>query len=135
MIVVDTNVLAYLWIPGPQTERCTRLLRQDPSWVAPPLWRSELRNVLVNHLRLGATTIEGAIEAMEAAEAQMGPATIEVESDPVLRLAEKSGCSAYDCEFAVLAMQTGVPFVTADRKLLKAFPGVARSLDEAVKEE
>lgn len=135
MIVVDTNVLAYLWIPGPLTDRCAALLQRDPAWMAPPLWRSELRNVLANHLRAGLTTLDGAMRAMEGAEAQMASTTVDVESEAVLRLAADSGCSAYDCEFVALAHDVGIPLVTADRKLRKSFPGIVRTLDEMLGED
>jgi predicted nucleic acid-binding protein len=39
-----------------------------------------------------------------------------------------SDCSAYDCEFAALAMRLGVKLVTMDSKLLRAFPKYAVSL-------
>ncbi len=50
-----------------------------------------------------------------------------VESPPVLRLAERSGCAAYDCEFAHLAEQLRLPLVTSDQKVLRAFPATAVS--------
>lgn len=36
------------------------------------------------------------------------------------------GCTAYDCEFVALSQRLGVPLVTLDRALLKAFPRLAR---------
>ena len=53
MIVVDTNVLAYLWLPGERTTAAERLLKRDPDWNAPLLWRSEFRSVLAGCLRRG----------------------------------------------------------------------------------
>jgi predicted nucleic acid-binding protein len=130
VIVVDTNVLAYLWVPGPATPHAERLLVRDPVWMAPSLWRSELRNVLVNYLRAGAATLQAAQRAMEAAEEQMTPGTADVDSASVLRLAARSGRSTYDCEFVALAESLEVPFVSADRKLVKAFSGIARHLED-----
>lgn len=49
--------------------------------------------------------------------------------DHVLRLAGGSGCSAYDCEFVGLAQDLGVPLVTADRRVLRAFPSDTVALD------
>lgn len=37
MIVVDTNVVAYLLLAGPQTEKAEALLLHDPDWAAPVL--------------------------------------------------------------------------------------------------
>ena len=41
---VDTNVIAYLWLPGKRTAAAERLLKD---WNAPLLWRSEFRNCAV----------------------------------------------------------------------------------------
>jgi predicted nucleic acid-binding protein len=37
MIVVDTNVVAYLLLEGPQTEKAEAPLLHDPDWAAPVL--------------------------------------------------------------------------------------------------
>ena len=52
----------------------------------------------------------------------------EVDSQQVLERARDSDCSAYDCEFVVLAAQLSTMLVTMDARLLKAFPKVARPL-------
>jgi predicted nucleic acid-binding protein len=46
----------------------------------------------------------------------------EVDSASVLTLANDSDCSAYDCEFVVLAKQLSIVLLTMDKKLLQAFP-------------
>ena len=53
-----------------------------------------------------------------------------VPSLDVLRLASESGCSAYDCEFVVLAQNLAIRLVTLDRKVQLAFPKVAVSLED-----
>ncbi len=56
------------------------------------------------------------------AEGLLRDAEFEVDSDEVLELVRGSNCSAYDCEFVALAAPLGVPLVTMDAKLLRAFP-------------
>lgn len=128
MIVVDTNVIAYLWIPGAHTPAAERVLQKDPDWHTPLLWRSEFRSVLAGCLRGGRMTVELASEAAAGAEARMRGREYAVPTDLVLRRVAASRCSAYDCEFVALADELGVPLVTADRAVLAAFPATARSL-------
>jgi predicted nucleic acid-binding protein len=128
MIVVDTNVLAYLWLPGERTKAAERLLKKDPDWNAPILWRSEFRNVLAGCLRRGDVSLETALQIVEGAEGQMRGREFSVPSPQVLARVDESDCSAYDCEFVVLADELGVPLVTSDEKLLKSFPSLARPL-------
>jgi predicted nucleic acid-binding protein len=46
MIVVDANVIAYAVIPGAKTALALSAIEADAEWVAPPLWKSELRKIL-----------------------------------------------------------------------------------------
>jgi len=128
MIVVDTNVLAYLWLPGDRTSQAEKLLRRDPDWNAPLLWRSEFRNVLAGCLRRGNLDLETALQIADEAEGQMRGREFSVPSAEVLARVAGSDCSAYDCEFIVLAEELSVPLVTSDEKLLRSFPSVARKL-------
>lgn len=128
MIVVDTNVLAYLYLPTEFSAHAEALLERDPDWIAPVLWRSEFRSILSGYMRRKALTFEEAAALQAEAESLLAGNEHEVDSRRVLELVRDSDCSAYDCEFAALAMGLGVKLVTMDRKLLKAFPKHAVSL-------
>lgn len=128
MIVVDTNVVAYLLLPGPHTALVDDLLIQQPEWAAPPLWRSEWRNVLAGYLRRGVLNLDQALALQQQAEHLVIRHEEPVSSQAVLQLVASSRCSAYDCEFVTAAQQLRVPLVTADRAVLSAFPDVARPL-------
>jgi predicted nucleic acid-binding protein len=128
MIVVDSNVLAYLYLPGEYTEAAERLLERKPDWHAPVLWRSEFRNILAGYLRRGGLTFEQAYAIQVEAEALLDGAEHEPDSKRVLELVKASDCSAYDCEFVALAEALGTTVVTMDAKLIRAFPKIAKRL-------
>jgi len=128
MIVVDSNVLAYLYLPGEFTPAAEALLEREPDWHAPLLWRSEFRNLLAGYLRRGQLTFTQACALQEEAEALLDGAEHEPESRRVLELVQRSDCSAYDCEFVALAQRLGTSLVTMDAKVLRAFPEIAMRL-------
>jgi len=128
MIVVDTNVLAYLYLPSEYTAQAEALLERDSDWTAPLLWRSDFRNILAGYMRRRALTFDQARDVQAEAESLLSGAEHEVESQRVLELVRDSDCSAYDCEFVALAMKLRVNLVTMDAKLLRAFPRHAVAL-------
>ena len=128
MIVVDSNVLAYLYLPGEYTAAAEALLEQDSDWAAPILWRSEFRNILAGYLRRKAITFEQANSLQREAESLLEGAEFEVESLAVLELVRDSDCCAYDSEFIALAMKLDTTLITMDKKLLRAFPKRAIAL-------
>jgi predicted nucleic acid-binding protein len=131
LIVVDTNVLAYLLLRGPRTEQAEVLRRHHRQWAAPPLWRSEFRNVLTGYLRRDRLPFPKAVALMQEAEAILTAHRDKVSSEQVLQLVSSSQCSACDCEFVAVAQHLGVPLITEDRAILTAFPDVAQSLHQA----
>ena len=128
MIVVDVNVLAYLYLPGPHTAAAESLLLRDTDWSVPRLWRSEFRNILAAYMRQGLLSLEQDIDIYKSAEDLLAVNEYEVSTLQVLRLSKDSGCSAYDCEYVALAQYLNVSLVTADKQLLKAFASVTESL-------
>lgn len=129
MIVVDTDVVAYLYLPGEHTVAAESLLERDSAWAAPVLWRSEFRNVLAGYLRRASLSFEQALGIQREAEDLLAGAEYEVDSLRVLQLVRDSDCSAYDCEFIALAETLGTRLVTMDAKLLRAFPRTALALE------
>ena len=125
MIVVDTNVVAYLYLESDFTARAEEQLRKDPDWAVPILWRSEFRNILAGAMRRKALTLGEASQVLAEAQSLLAGNEHEVGSLQVLELVRDSDCSAYDCEFVALARQLDVKLVTLDGKLLRAFPDLA----------
>lgn len=125
MIVVDTNTIAYLYLPTVETSRVEELLESDSDWAAPHVWRSEFRNILALYVRKKILEFETACQIQGQAERLMTGSEYAVDSLSVLATAHKSGCSAYDCEFVSLAQALDTKLVTSDKKLLKTFPDLA----------
>lgn len=133
MIVADTNLIAYFFIKGDFTDQADAVFHKDPEWAAPLLWRSKFRNVLSLYIRKGFINLVEAVDLMQEAELFMKGMEFLVPSLNILKLTEESKCSAYDCEFVILAEQFGLRLVTSDSLLLKKFPGTAVHMSEFMK--
>ncbi len=129
MIVVDTNLIAYLLLGGEKTAKVRSIFKKDTKWAAPLLWRSEFRSVLAMFIRQGKLTSDKAIEFMNEAEILMQGEEYQVDSRRVIILINSSKCSAYDCEFIALAQHLSVPLVTSDKQILNEFPDTAVSIE------
>ena len=129
MIVVDTNIISYLYLSSNFSAQAEKLLSVASQWSAPILWRSEFRNVLALYLRKEFLSLSETQEIMEDAMIFLQEREYEVSSHQVLELVNQSNCSSYDCEFVALAKDLGIPLITADKKILREFPEIALSMD------
>jgi len=125
MIVVDTNLIVYLMLEGESTKTAEKVFEKDPDWVAPVLWQSEFRNVMSVYMKQKVVSLKTALAMTERAEMILSGKECRVPSQKVLKLTKSSGCSAYDCEFVVLARDLKLKMLTTDKALIKAFPGTA----------
>ena len=132
MIVVDTNILLYLYVPGPHTDDCIQLLKREPEWASPSLWRGEFCNTLLLYLCKKLITQSFAADAVEAAALLIAHREYVPASTSVIDLAMHSNCTYYDCEFVAVSRALSTTLVTQDRALLKAFPNDAMSLADAL---
>ncbi len=129
MIVVDTNIIGYLYLPTKYTELAELLLKKQPQWIAPVLWISEFRNVLTQYLRNSMLEFDDIVSILQEAESLLSDQEYKVSSLSVMNLVSKSDCSAYDCEFVALAENINALLVTQDKKIIRSFPQIAFSLE------
>ncbi len=134
MIVIDTNIIAYLYLPTEYTKKAEDLLLEEPIWAAPVLWRSEFRNILALYIRKEILAFDQAVQIQTEAESLMEENEFQVNSLDVLNLVQASSCSAYDCEFVALAQNLQIRLVTADKKIISEFPDIAISIQSVLGE-
>jgi predicted nucleic acid-binding protein len=128
LIVVDTNVIAYLLIEGEKTPLAQEAYRQDGTWLVPGLWKHEFLNVLATFGRQGGANLDELTKIWWQATSFFIRREQEPDMELALRLAYEKELSAYDAQFAAVAIESGVRLVTEDQQLLRAFPDIALSL-------
>ena len=133
MIIVDTNVIVYRIVQGPETAQAMRLEARDPAWRVPGLWRYEFTNAIWMMVRAGMINRQEALDALDRADRKMSSHELVVPQADALDAALQYNVSAYDAQYVALAKASGVVCVTADRPLLQKTPGITvplASLDQ-----
>ena len=131
MIVVDSNVLAYLLIEGEKTPLARALFERDPDWHSASFARLELTNILATSIRAARLDNASADQALAKALALMEDSLHELPYAQVLALANRLRISAYDALYLGVSIELGVPLVTEDRRLREAAPDRCLSLAQA----
>ena len=131
MVVVDTNVLAYLLIEGDRTTEAQALFAKDSDWRSEAFVLVEFSNVLTTYRRMGALSgLQTGSLLAEAAKRLRE--LLSVPNLQALRCAERFAVSAYDARFLAVANTLGVKLVTEDVKLRAAAPAMTRSIAQAI---
>jgi len=128
MIVVDANVIVALVIANSIASSARAVLAADADWIVPSLWQSEVLNALLNEVKAGNVTLEGALEAADTAAQVLHDRVRECRASAILTTAHTSRLTAYDATYVVLARSLGLLLVTEDKQILRACPDVARSM-------
>ena len=125
MIVVDTNIIAYLLLRGDRSESIDRLYKTDSDWIAPRLWVDEFLNVLATYERLEKLMSDETTPILNDALALMDGHTYELPPDRILSVARRTSCSANDSQYIALAEDRGLKLYTCDQRIISACPEIA----------
>ena len=129
MIVVDVNVIVYLLTDTPQREPARRVRERDGDWLVPPLWRHEMLNVLATLTRQEVLDASSALTVWRNAIGLLGSREQQPDMEQALSLAIEHGISAYDAQYVALAASHGAQLVSEDKKLQRALPDRAVSMN------
>jgi predicted nucleic acid-binding protein len=134
MVVVDTNVLAYLLVTGDQTHAAQTLFSQDDDWHTEPFAIVEFSNLLATACRTRGLSFAQARSLLETAEELLQDRTHAVAHQTALAVANEFAISAYDARFVAVAAQFDTQLITEDARLRRAVPQRTRSIAEATGE-
>lgn len=131
MLVVDTNILAYLLIVGDRTKEAQALFARDAEWKSEAFVMVEFSNILATYQRLGELSGGQAEQLLNEAESLLR-GLVNLPHIAALRTAQRFKVSAYDARFLATAENLGTRLVTEDAKLRAAAPALTQSLAEAL---
>src|SRR5213078_5390182 len=132
MLLVDTNIIAPLYVRSAHSPAVAELFAHDPLWRTEPLGLIELSNVLITYERARYITAATARDCLNRAAAFLQPQLFRVSHQAALEAALDYRVPAYDARFLALADQLGSRLVTEDTRLRTAAPALTQSLAEAL---
>ena len=131
MVVVDTNIVAYLLIDGDRTKDAQALFARDAEWKSEAFLLIEFSNMLATYVRAGSLRRTEAHALLAEAENRMR-GLVNLPHLRALRIAEQFAVSAYDARFLGAAQTLGARLVTEDLRLRAAAPALTLSLADAL---
>jgi predicted nucleic acid-binding protein len=132
MLLIDTNIVAYLLIEGDQTAAAQDLHKSDPDWRSEAFLLVEFTNLLAAYLATKRMTRLLAREFLAKAIHLLDGKLARTPHGRALAMSDQYRVSAYDARFLALAEQLGRRLVTEDGKLRAAAPALTQSLAEAL---
>jgi predicted nucleic acid-binding protein len=130
MIVVDANILICSLIKCDQSPLIQKLRRIDADWRTTALCLHETLNGLASYQRREVLTLAQCRLLPGHAGRFIKVAQCEVEMNTALAVAAEYAITGYDAQYVALAQSLNAPLITEDRKLRKAVPGIAFSMQE-----
>jgi len=133
MVIIDTNVIAPLYVRSARTDAAKQLFVRDAVWRTEPIALIELSNVLVTYEDSRYITAATARDCLTRAATFLQPHLFRVSHEAALDAALRYRVTAYDARFLALAQQLDTRLITEDAKLRAAAPGLTQSIAEALR--
>jgi predicted nucleic acid-binding protein len=131
MLLVDTNIVAYLMIEGDRTEPAQQLFDRDSDWCSEAFAMVEFSNILATYVRTNALTQPQGTRLLTEAQALL-TTLHNMPNSQALETAMQYEISAYDARFIAVAKHLKQKLVTEDAKLRRAVPQWTISLADAL---
>ena len=131
VVLVDTNILAYLLIEGDRTACAQKLFERDSDWCSEAFVMVEFSNILATYVRTKALTQAQGTRLLTEAQALVSTLH-NMTNAQALETAMQYEISAYDARFISLARHLKLKLVTEDAKLRTAVPSWTLSLTDAL---
>ncbi len=131
MVIVDTNIVAYLLIQGNRTAEAQALFARDPEWRSEAFLLIEFSNLLATYVRAGSLRRNEAHALLGEVEKRVR-GLVNLPHVRALQVAEQFGVSAYDARFLGAAQILGGKLVTEDLQLRAAAPALTQFLADAL---
>lgn len=120
-IVVDANVAIKWVVPEIHSEAALRLQGGDWDFLVPDFFFPEIGNILWKRVRRGETSLENALEDLEALMGLPFDLRLSLPLMPqALLIAVQTQQAVYDCVYLALAATNSCQMVTADERLFNA---------------
>ncbi len=133
MIVADTCVVFHLFNETFLTSSAQKVLKKDPNWVLPHLWREEYANVLSKLARKEGRSVFEVIDHFNNTIEELKNCEISVDTKKALTISIEYKISVYDSHFIALAIDFNTILVTEDKEILKNCSNLALSLYDFLK--
>jgi len=126
MIAADTNLWVALLLEHEKTDVAEAVYSREQRWQVPGVCLSEFRNAGLMYVRRKLITPAHLVEVVKEWHLLAPEVHRHLADDTlVIHRAAESGCTAYDCEYVVLAEVMDIPLLTWDKQVLAAFPDIA----------
>jgi predicted nucleic acid-binding protein len=130
--LVDTNVLACLFIEGPFSANAQALHASDADWRSEPFILIAFTNLLATPIRASRLAPDAGPALVERAKALLADGLHEGDHASALAIAARLSVFAYDARFLCVALALGSRLVTEDATLQRKAPAQAISIAKAL---